>query len=177
MTVCTHRTKNFTCLISTPALRARFGSCGRSDNWRSKVVRLRKSNTPMIIDCHCHAGKGDLLTAPWNTDAPIDPYLRRAKAAGIDRTIVFAPFHSDYAQANAEVARVVAQHPARLIGFAFVHASRDAGRIYSMVRRAVMQWRFRGIKVHGHDGMITREICEVAATFKVPILIDVVGQA
>jgi predicted TIM-barrel fold metal-dependent hydrolase len=131
----------------------------------------------MIIDCHCHAGKGDLLTAPWNTDAPIGGYLRRAKMAGIQKTIVFAPFHSDYAQANAEVARIVASHPDRLIGFAFVHASRDAGRIYGMVRRAVMQWRFRGIKVHGHDAMVTREICETAAKFQVPVLIDVVGQA
>jgi predicted TIM-barrel fold metal-dependent hydrolase len=131
----------------------------------------------MIIDCHCHAGKGDLMTAPWNTDAPIDAYLRRAKSAGIDKTIVFAPFHSDYAQANAEVARIVASHPDRLIGFAFVHASRDAGRIYSMVRRAVVQWRFRGIKVHGHDAMATREICDVAATFRIPVLVDVVGQA
>jgi hypothetical protein len=131
----------------------------------------------MIIDCHCHAGKGDLLTAPWNTDAPIGAYLRRAEAAGIHKTIVFAPFHSDYSQANAEVARIVAQHSTHLIGFAFVHANRDAGRIYSMVRRAVMQWRFRGIKVHGHDAMLTREVCEVAATFRVPILVDVVGQA
>jgi len=63
----------------------------------------------MIIDCHCHAGKGDLMTAPWNTDAPIEPYLRRAHAAGIDKTVVFAPFHSDYAVANAQVARIVAR--------------------------------------------------------------------
>ena len=55
----------------------------------------------MIIDCHCHAGRGDRMTAPWNTDAPIEPYLRRARAAGIARTIVFAPFHGDYAAANA----------------------------------------------------------------------------
>ena len=25
----------------------------------------------MIIDCHCHAGKGDGLTAPADTDAPL----------------------------------------------------------------------------------------------------------
>jgi hypothetical protein len=25
----------------------------------------------MIVDCHCHAGKGDLLTGPWDTDARI----------------------------------------------------------------------------------------------------------
>jgi hypothetical protein len=27
----------------------------------------------MVIDIHCHAGKGDILTAPWNTTAPIEP--------------------------------------------------------------------------------------------------------
>ena len=32
----------------------------------------------MIIDCHCHAGKGDGLTGPWDTRAPLDRYLRRA---------------------------------------------------------------------------------------------------
>jgi uncharacterized protein len=131
----------------------------------------------MIIDCHCHAGKGDILTAPWNTDASIEPYLRRAAAAGISKTVVFAPFHSDYAVANAEVARIIAKHPQRLIGFAFVHAARDAGRIRKMVGQAVTKWGFRGIKVHGHDALPTREICEAARAFRIPILVDVVGQA
>ena len=130
----------------------------------------------MIIDCHCHAGKGDLMTAPWNTDAPILPYLRRARTARISKTIVFAPFHSDYAEANAQVAQIVARYPNRLLGFAFVHAARDAGRIRSMVGRAVTEWHFRGIKVHGHDAMPTREICEAAREFRIPVLADVVGQ-
>lgn len=130
----------------------------------------------MIIDCHCHAGKGDRLTAPWNTDAPIEPYLRRARAAGIDRTIVFPAFHSDYAEANAALARIIAQYPDRLIGFAFVHAAHDAGRVLELVGRAVTQYRFRGIKVHGFDAMPTREICDAARRFGVPILADVVGQ-
>lgn len=131
----------------------------------------------MIIDCHCHAGQGDLLTAPWNTDASLGAYLRRARAAGIVRTVVFAPFHSDYMTANAQVARIVARHPQRLIGFAFVHARRDAGRIYSMTERAVREWGFRGLKVHGHDAMPTREVCDAARAFRIPILVDVVGQA
>jgi predicted TIM-barrel fold metal-dependent hydrolase len=131
----------------------------------------------MIIDCHCHAGKGDLMTAPWNTDAPLGAYLRRARAAGISKTVVFAAFTSDYDAANREVARIVAQNPSRLIGFAFVHAIRDAGRIHGMVRTAVARWRFRGIKVHGHDAMPTREVCEAAAAFQVPLLVDVAGQA
>ena len=117
------------------------------------------------------------MTAPWNTDAPIEPYLRRARAAGIDRTVVFAPFHSDYATANAEVARIVARYPSRLIGFAFIHAARDAGQIFQMIKRAVTQWKFRGIKVHGHDAMPTREACEAARAFGLPMLVDVAGQA
>jgi hypothetical protein len=77
----------------------------------------------MIIDCHCHAGKGDLLTGPWDTNAPINLYLKRARAAGIDRTVIFSPFHSNYQQANANTARIAAQYPDRFLGFAFVHHS------------------------------------------------------
>jgi predicted TIM-barrel fold metal-dependent hydrolase len=131
----------------------------------------------MVIDCHCHAGKGDHMTAPWNTDAPIEPYLRRARAAGIDKTVVFAPFHSDYSEANAQLARIVARYPGRLIGFAFVHAVHDAGRIFQMIERAVKQWRFRGIKLHGYEAMPTREVCEAARAFRLPLLADVVGRA
>lgn len=130
----------------------------------------------MIIDCHCHAGKGDLMTAPWNTDAPIEPYLRRAQAAGIDKTIVFAPFHSDYAKANVQVAHIVARYPNRLIGFAFVHPIRDANRIFPMVEHAVTHLGFRGLKVHGRDGMPTREVCKAAQAFRLPVLVDVIGQ-
>jgi predicted TIM-barrel fold metal-dependent hydrolase len=130
----------------------------------------------MIIDCHCHAGKGDRLTAPWNTEAAIEPYLRRARAAGIDKTIVVATFHSDYNQANRELARIIARHPGRLIGFAFVHATRDAGRIFPMVARAAGKWRFRGIKIHGFEAMPTREVCETARAFRLPVFVDVVSR-
>ncbi|MGH2733647.1 MAG: amidohydrolase family protein [Actinomycetota bacterium] len=130
----------------------------------------------MIIDAHCHAGRGDLMTAPWNTNAPIEPYLKRARAAGIDKTIVVPPFHSDYRRANAQLARVVARYPRRLIGFGMVHARRDAGRILPMMERATREWGFRGMKVHGHDAMATREVCEAARALRLPLLVDVVGR-
>jgi len=130
----------------------------------------------MIIDIHCHAGRGDGLTAPWNTDAPLAAHLRRARRAGIDRTVVFSAFHSDYAESNEEVARIVARHPDELIGFAFVHPVRDAGRIREMVARCVVRHHFRGIKVHGFDGMPTREVCDVSREFGLPLLVDVVGR-
>lgn len=130
----------------------------------------------MIIDAHCHAGHGDLMTAPWNTVAALGPYLRRARAAGIGRTIVFSLFHTDNEVANAEVARLVAANPASLIGFLFLHSKHDAGRVDQMVRRAVHAWGFRGIKLHGYEGMPTREICEAARRYRLPVLIDVVGK-
>lgn len=130
----------------------------------------------MIIDCHCHAGKGDKMMNPWNTNAPIEPYLRRARAAGIDKTIVLAAFHSDYHRANVQVARIVARHPGRLVGFAFVHAKRDAGRIFRMVKHAVTHWGFRGMKIHGFEAMPTREVCETAKMLRLPVLVDVVSR-
>jgi uncharacterized protein len=132
---------------------------------------------PMIIDFHCHAGKANAMTAPWNTDAPLGAYLRRAAAAGIERTVVFPLFHDNYAKANAELARLIARHPDRLIGFAFVHAKRDRGRIRSMVERAVRLWGLRGIKIHGHEAMPTREVCETARVFGLPVIVDIVGKS
>lgn len=130
----------------------------------------------MIIDSHCHAGKGDGLTGPWDTSAPLGKYLPRASTAGINRTVLFPAFHSDYAVANREVARIVASRPNRFYGFAFVHPERDRGRAFAMVKVAVEQYGFRGIKVHRHDARITREICEVARSFSLPVLYDVMGE-
>lgn len=130
----------------------------------------------MIIDFHCHCGKGDKMTAPWNTDAPMTEYFRRAKAAGIDKTVVMAPLTGDYHRANVQVAVAVAEYPLRLIGFAFVHAKRDAGRIFAMVKHAVTKWGFRGMKVHGFEAMPTREVCETALAFNLPVLVDVVSR-
>jgi uncharacterized protein len=130
----------------------------------------------MIIDFHCHAGHGDLLTAPWNTDAPLAAHLRRSSRAGIARTVVFPAFNSDYSAANRALAGIVARMPKRLIGFAMVHAKQDAGRIDDMVREAVGHG-LRGVKVHGHESMPTREVCEAARNFGLPLLVDVAGKA
>ena len=130
----------------------------------------------MIIDCHCHAGKGDGLTGPWDTNAPLEKYLLRAARAGIDRTVLFAAFHSDYATANREVARIVQSRPGRFYGFAFINPKRDAGRVRAMIEEAVKHHGFVGIKVHRHDAAITREVCESARAFSLPVLYDVVGE-
>jgi predicted TIM-barrel fold metal-dependent hydrolase len=130
----------------------------------------------MIIDAHCHAGPGDGLTGPWDTRAPLAAYMRRAAVAGIDRTVLFAAFHTDYAVANRAVAAIVRKHPERFVGFAFVNAERDRGRIADLIRTAVTTFGFRGIKLHRHDARITREVCDAAQEFGLPVLYDVVGE-
>ncbi|SCX40992.1 hypothetical protein SAMN05720354_103188 [Nitrosospira sp. Nsp1] len=102
--------------------------------------------------------------------------MRRAAKAGIRKTVIFAAFHSDYFVANREVARIVASRPERFYGFAFVHAARDRGRVSQMVRVALKEYGFVGIKVHRHDARISREVCEAARAFRLPVLYDVAGE-
>ena len=130
----------------------------------------------MIIDCHCHAGEGDGLTGPWDTRASLKNFLRWSEDAGIARTVLFPAFHTDYLRANRAVARIVARHPARFFGFAFIHPERDRGRVGELVREAVEEHGFVGLKVHRHDARITREICEAARAYRLPVLYDVMGE-
>jgi len=129
----------------------------------------------MIIDCHCHAGKGDGLTGPWDTAAPLSRYLRRCTRAGIGRSVLMPAFHSDYSWANREIARMIRARPGRFYGFAFVNAIADRGRIHSMIREAV-NLGLHGIKVHRHDARISREICDAARDYRLPVLYDVMGE-
>lgn len=126
----------------------------------------------MILDGHCHAGRGDGLTGPWDTDAALGPYLRRARAAGITHHVLFPPLTSDYGPANAALARMVARNRHRFVGFVFLHPVRDAGRIGPIVEHAVDRWGFQGIKVHWHDGRMTREIAEIARRRRLPVIYD-----
>lgn len=130
----------------------------------------------MIIDCHCHAGEGDGLTGPWDTRASLKKFLRWSAEAGITRTVLFPAFHTDYLWANRAVARIVVRHPGRFFGFAFIHPERDRGRVGELVREAVERHGFVGLKVHRHDARITREICETARAYRLPVLYDVMGE-
>jgi predicted TIM-barrel fold metal-dependent hydrolase len=129
----------------------------------------------VIIDGHCHAGRSDALTAPWTTGAPLGRYLRRARAAGIDRTVVMPTFPADSWRANREVASMIAARPHRLAGFAWVNPHRDAGDIAGLLDDALARG-LRGVKVHAHEAPLGREVCEAAAARGLPVLVDVVGR-
>ena len=130
----------------------------------------------LIIDSHCHAGKGDGFNGPWDTFAPLDTFIARSHAAGIRKTVLFAAFHSNYEQANADVAKIVHRHPDKFLGYVFLHAERDKGNIFRMVEKGVKEYGFCGIKVHRYDARLTREICDAAQHFSLPVLYDVLGE-
>jgi predicted TIM-barrel fold metal-dependent hydrolase len=125
----------------------------------------------MIVDAHCHAGSGDGYTGPWDTSAPLGPYLRRARRAGIARTIVFPVFNSDYRSANRRLARIVERAPDRLIGFGMVDPR--AEDVDGLVAEAV-SLGLRGLKVHGHDALPGDDVIRAAARHRLPMLVDVV---
>jgi len=129
----------------------------------------------MIIDSHCHAGKGDGLTGPWDTNAPLNDFVKWSDEAGINRIVLFPAFHSDYSIANKKVSDIVKKFPDRFYGYAFIHCERDKGRIFNMVKTAVEQYGFCGIKCHRYDAHISREVCEAARKFSLPVLYDVMG--
>lgn len=127
----------------------------------------------MIIDAHCHAGTGEGLSHPSNTDADITRYARRAREAGIDRTVVFATLTTDdYRVGNAQVAAIVRKDPRRYIGYVFVNPAYDRGRVRTVVEEAVRGWGCRGIKVHWTNGRISREVLDVAERCRLPVLYD-----
>ena len=93
-------------------------------------ARAPPDDSPLVvIDSHCHAGKGDGLIGPWDTDASLGHYARRAAAAGITRTVLYPAFNSDYARANRILARIVSAGAPRYLGFAGVHPEADRGRV------------------------------------------------
>ncbi|MCX7727656.1 MAG: amidohydrolase family protein [Chitinispirillaceae bacterium] len=132
--------------------------------------------TQMIIDCHCHFGIGEGFSGPWDTRASLKEYLKEAIKVGITHTVLFPIFSKDYLKANYKVAKFIEKFPNRFYGFAFVHPVRDEKKIFSIVKKMVETYNFVGIKVHRYDGKITREICEVARFFSLPVLYDPMGE-
>jgi uncharacterized protein len=121
----------------------------------------------LIVDCHCHAGKGETMSAPWTSYADPLVTLRRALEAGIDRTVIFPISNPTYDKANRDIADIVARYPDRFIGFAKHDPVSEAGKIRAMLTREVREMGLKGLKLHQ---LPTREVLDTVAELKVPIL-------
>jgi uncharacterized protein len=133
------------------------------------MAELAEAQKPsgLVIDAHCHAGKGELMSAPWTSYADPMVTLRRADEAGIDKTIIFPISNPTYEKANQEIASLVAKYPDRFIGFAKHDPVSEAGKIHRMLTKEVREMGLKGLKLHA---LPTREMLDTVAELKIPIL-------
>lgn len=120
-----------------------------------------------VIDAHCHAGKGEAMTAPWTSYADPQLTLRRAEEAGIEKTVIFPIENPTYERANQEIAHLVKQYPGKFIGFAKHDPIAEAGKIQKLLTTEVRELGLKGLKLHK---IPTREVLDTVAELKIPIL-------
>jgi len=140
------------------------------DAQSSPMSRGRRGRAP-VIDAHVHIGTGDGLSGPWDTSGSLATYLSRAGPAGITGAVLMPPLTSDYPRANRDLVPLI-RSSRRFLGFAFVNPVTESGQVRSRLTRAVADDGFCGIKVHAHDGRMTREVADTARDLGVPVLYD-----
>ncbi|MHC4507713.1 MAG: amidohydrolase family protein [Planctomycetota bacterium] len=139
----------------------------------ARAAPSQRGQPPIVVDAHCHAGKGlnydknDPMSDPWTTYNDPMWTLRRIDEVGIDKAIIFPISNRTYEAANEEIASYVRRWPNRFIGFAKHDGKTEAGKIRDMLRREVRELGLRGLKLHG---VPTEEMVEAAAELKIPIL-------
>jgi uncharacterized protein len=122
---------------------------------------------PPVIDAHCHAGKGQAMSAPWTTRADVEVTLRHMAEAGIDRTVIFPINNTSFEKPNQEIAEICGRYPGKFIGFAKHDPQNEAGRIGPMLRREVESLGLKGLKLHQ---LPTREVLDTVSELGIPIL-------
>lgn len=130
-------------------------------------VAVQGAGKPPVVDAHCHAGRGQAMSAPWSTRASVETTLRHMAEAGIDRTIIFPINNHEYEKPNREIAEICGRHPDKFIGFAKHDPQNEAGRIRSLLMHEVKALALKGLKLHR---LPTREVLDAVAELGIPVL-------
>lgn len=96
-----------------------------------------------VIDFHGHVGRWDR----WGMRDDPSLMLHAMDKAGIDVSCLFAIFHPDGTTGNDILARFVAKHPDRFVGFAYVSPTMPEGMIPELTR-AIDELKFVAIKLY-----------------------------
>ena len=103
---------------------------------------MRRLDTP-VFDFHVHAGRWGNKTA----DDDVGRILKAMDAAGVDRCNVNCIFHGDAKRGNDIVSRLVAAHPDRFVGVAFV-TPHYPGETIAELERAFDTLGMRSLKLY-----------------------------
>lgn len=102
----------------------------------------------MIIDGHVHIG----TSAFFHMSADEDDLIRQADAIGFDRIFVTelnALFYNMRA-GNDALARQIARHPDRMIGYVSIPTPRLGQKAVEEVHRCYERYGYRGMKIYSH---------------------------
>jgi predicted TIM-barrel fold metal-dependent hydrolase len=122
----------------------------------------------LIIDSHAVIGVGKTWDTPprW-VDYKLEALLERSAEAGIDRSCVMALRDPFSASANRQVAHFCAKAPDKLIGFAAHDPQREAGQLRPKLIEEMKSMGLKGVRSDGHP---TRELLDVVAELKIPVV-------
>ena len=121
----------------------------------------------MIIDCHTHIGRGEMLNDVFQINSTPERLLYLMNKGGVDKSVIFPVYYKNYRKPNEEIAEI-AEKDSRFIGFGRVSVnSPDAG---GQVDYAVKELGLRGIKLHTMDGFPTREVMDRINEHRIPVL-------
>jgi predicted TIM-barrel fold metal-dependent hydrolase len=123
---------------------------------------------PLVIDSQAVIGAGKTWDVPprW-VDYKLETLLGRSAEAGIDRSCVM-PLRDPFSDsANQQVAEFCAKAPDRLIGFAAHNPQLEAGQLRPKLIEEIRSMGLKGVRSDGHP---TRELLDVVAELKVPVV-------
>ncbi len=101
----------------------------------------------MIIDADCHISP----TPEGEGSISADELLRRMDRAGVDMALTWLqpPYMREVGPANAYVARAMADHPDRILGFGWADPHLGIGKAKDEVRRCIEEFGLHGVKLNG----------------------------
>lgn len=129
---------------------------------------------PLIIDCNTAVGAGETWEPkerPVNYDH--EALLKYSAEAGIHRSCIMparilsrvdANFYKDR---NRDIARLCEKYPQRFIGFAAHNPQAEEGTLRQLLTEEVNSMGLKGLRTDGHP---TRELLDVVAELKIPVM-------
>ncbi len=108
----------------------------------------------LIIDAHAHLGPCAELDTAKQDRCWEDDMLRYMDQCGVDVTIcsLMPALNGDVPYGNSEMARVVAQHPRRMVGYTTINIRYGEDEMSAELEKHLLQGNLKGIKIHPESG-------------------------